>query len=273
LRDSKKPVAQAPSDTIPHAAKARFCAPQFLKNTSKQAALTSVTFYVPAPLWSGLGPVSKEKKLWSVLLIFHLQGNRISRTPWMGLAIALQLAGAWLFMHGLATGTVRLGSPIIELAPQQPEVLPRTPPPPEPKLTRVEVPQVPRIDDFRVPQQQTDGGITVTLNTPPATTNPPVPKGIDRPAASVAGTHTVPPYPIVARRAGAEGVVTLRLTVGTDGHVSAAEIVTSAGRDDLDQAARDWILAHWRYRPALKDGSPALAQLLASVTYSLKNER
>ena len=66
--------------------------------------------------------------------------------------------------------------------------------------------------------------------------------------------------------------MTLRLTVGTEGRVMAAEVVTSAGREALDQAARDWIIAHWRYRPALKDGSPAVMQLLASVTYSLKNQ-
>lgn len=200
--------------------------------------------------------------------------SSVSRTPWMGLAIALQLAGAWLFMHGLATGTVKIGPTIIELSPTRPEVLPRTPPPPEPKLPKVEVPKAPKPEFTTQQVSRGDGGITPTIGGTAQTLVPtPPPAGIDRAAVSVAGTHTTPPYPIVARRAGAEGVVTLRLTVGTDGRVSAAEVVTSAGRDDLDQAALDWILAHWRYRPALKDGSPALAQLLASVTYSLKNER
>ena len=200
--------------------------------------------------------------------------SSLSRTPWLGLAIVMQLAGAWLFMHGLATGAITLGPPVIELSPFQPKVEPRTPPPPEPKLPQAPVPKVPVIEDFGIQSPPpAGGGITITLNTPPTTTVPSVPKGVDRPAASIAGTHTTPPYPVVARRLGAEGVVTLRLTVGTDGRVSAADIVTSAGRDDLDQAARDRILAHWRYRPALKDSNPATAQLLASVTYSLKNER
>jgi len=90
--------------------------------------------------------------------------------------------------------------------------------------------------------------------------------------AGITATHTVPPYPPVERRLGIEGTVTFRLTVGTDGRVTAAEVVRSAGRDTLDQAARDWIIGHWRYRPALKDGNPAVAQVLASVTYSLKNQ-
>ena len=95
---------------------------------------------------------------------------------------------------------------------------------------------------------------------------------MDRAAAGITGTHTVPPYPVVERRLGIEGTVTLRLTVGTEGQVTAAQVVTSAGREALDQAAQGWIIAHWRYRPALKDGIPAVTQVLANVTYSLKNQ-
>jgi len=200
--------------------------------------------------------------------------SSLSRTPWLGLAIALQLAGAWLFMHGLSTGTVRFNPPPFDLTPFKEKPVAPTPPPPLPPerpIERVKV-DIPIFDTQR--PEQGGGGITATTGPSTQTLIPtPPPAGIDRAAVSVAGTHTTPPYPIVARRAGAEGVVTLRLTVGTDGRVSAAEIVTSAGRDDLDQAARDWILAHWRYRPALKNGDPAVAQVLASVTYSLKNER
>jgi protein TonB len=126
---------------------------------------------------------------------------------------------------------------------------------------------------FKSDQPPPKGGdITTAINIPPQPGTPVAPTGVERAVAAITGTHTVPPYPPIARRLGVEGTVTLRLTVGTDGHVSAAEIVTSAGREDLDQAARDWILAHWRYRPALKDGDPAVAQVLANVTYSLKNQ-
>jgi periplasmic protein TonB len=195
-----------------------------------------------------------------------------SRAPLIGLAIGLQLAGFWLFTHGLASNIVKFVPPWIDLAPIKPQEPPRTPPPPLPPMNQIEIPHVPPPEFITQSTQPTDGGILVTSRTPTQTTTLPPPTGIDREAAGIAATHTVPPYPPIARRIGAEGVVTLRLTVGTDGRVSAAEIVTSAGRDDLDQAARDWIIAHWRYRPALRSGNPAAAQLLAKVTYSLKNQ-
>jgi protein TonB len=204
--------------------------------------------------------------------ILFARHSSLSRTPWIGLAIALQLAGAWLFVNGLAGGFTKFVPPIIDLRPVEQKVLPRTPPPlpPETRIKDVTV-ELPPVD---YPRQGPDHGSTFVPSDPPA--QPPVPPtaaGIDRAAVGIAGTHTVPPYPPAARRQGLEGVVTFRLMVGTDGRVSAAEIVTSAGSAELDQVARDWILSHWRYRPALNDGNPAPAQLLASVTYSLKNER
>jgi protein TonB len=204
--------------------------------------------------------------------ILFARHSSLSRAPWIGLAIALQLAGAWLFMHGLSTGVAKFLPPI-DLTPftETPvEAAPPPPLPPERHITEVKAP----LPVFEYQRPGGDPGPTFVPSDPPV--QPPMPPtsaGVDRAAVSVAGTHTVPPYPSVARRLGLEGMVTFRLTVGTDGRVSAAEVVTSAGSAELDQVARDWILAHWRYRPALKDGNPAPAQLLASVTYSLKNER
>jgi protein TonB len=204
--------------------------------------------------------------------IIFARHSHFSRTPLMALAISLQVVGAWLFTQGLASHVVTFMHPFT-LAPMTPEVLPRTPPPPLPTIDPIKIPRVPipTIPDTDPGPREGSGGITATTTQPHIPT-PPMPTGIDRAAVSIAGTHTVPPYPPIARRLGVEGTVTLRLTVGTDGRVSAAEIVTSAGREDLDQAAKGWILAHWRYRAALKDGTPAPAQLLASVTYSLKNQ-
>jgi protein TonB len=99
------------------------------------------------------------------------------------------------------------------------------------------------------------------------------PSAPDHAPVSIAATHTVPPYPPIARRLGVEGKVTLRLTVSVEGRVSRAEVVTSSGRDDLDQTAQQWIMAHWRYKPALANGVAAASQTLATVTFSLINER
>lgn len=199
--------------------------------------------------------------------------SSLSRTPWLGLAIAFQLAGAWLFMHGLSTGTVTIDRIIDVLPFTKTEVDPAPPPPLPPAKpiapVKVEIP-------IFTTQTADPGNKGITTTEPTqrtATLTQAPPTHVERAAVAIAGTHTTPPYPPAARRLGLEGVVTLRLTVGTDGRVSAAEIVNSAGSAELDQAALDWILAHWRYRPALREGNPVPVQLLASVAYSLKNER
>jgi len=203
--------------------------------------------------------------------ILFARHSSLSRAPLIGLAIGLQFAGFWLFTQGLKEHRIDFGPGVIHVDPIKQKASPRTPPPPLPPLTSVDVPNVPHpvIDVAPGPSQST---ITATTSTPPQNTAQTKPLGVDRAAVGIIATHTVPPYPVVERRLGIEGTVTLRLTVGTEGQVTAAEVVTSAGREALDQAARDWIIGHWRYRPALKDGSPAVMQVLANVTYSLKNQ-
>ena len=203
--------------------------------------------------------------------ILFARHSSLSRAPMVGLAIGLQFVGFWLFTAGLVSHITKfLPTPPINVR-VDPNELPRTPPPPLPPMTPVDVPKapVPVIEFAPGPSQST---ITATTSAPPQTTAQTKPPGVDRAAIGITATHTMPPYPVVERRLGIEGTVTLRLTVGTEGQVTAAEVVTSAGREALDQAARAWIIGHWRYRPALKDGNPAVMQVLASVTYSLKNQ-
>jgi protein TonB len=205
-------------------------------------------------------------------IIFDTQSRDIShRLPFIGLALSLQFAVFWLFLHGLAGH--RIGDIIHDIVvvpvPQEKTVDPVTPP--DPPLTQPEqVTNVPPIFTIeRDPGGNTihadDGPKQATLITPPVEP--------DRAPVSNLSTHTVPPYPPVARRLGAEGKVTFRLTVTTEGRVNQADIVTSSGNDDLDQAAQHWIVAHWTYRPALRNGVPAISHTLAAVTFSLVNDR
>lgn len=202
--------------------------------------------------------------------ILFARHSSLSRAPLVGLAIGLQFVGFWLFTQGLREHRIDFGPGVIHVDPIEQKASPRTPPP-LPSMTPVDVPKVPLpvIEVAPGPSQST---ITATTGTPPQTATKAASTGVDRVAVGITATHTVPPYPVVERRLGIEGTVTLRLTVGTEGQVMTAEVVTSAGREALDQAARAWIIGHWRYRPALKDGNPAVTQVLASVTYSLKNQ-
>jgi protein TonB len=203
--------------------------------------------------------------------ILFTRHSPFSRAPLVGLAVGLQFVGFWLFTQGLVSHIAKFLPPPPITVEVKPDEALRAPPPPLPPDTRIEIPKAPQpvIEIAPGPSQST---ITATTSTPQQTTTKPLSTGVDRAAVGITATHTVPPYPVVEQRLGIEGTVTLRLTVGTEGQVMVAEVVKSAGREALDQAARDWIIGHWRYRPALKDGNPAVVQVLANVTYSLKNQ-
>jgi TonB family protein len=193
----------------------------------------------------------------------------VSRLPLAILAVCLQFAAAWLFIHQLHGHSVTIFH-TIDLVPVEQHETMRVKPP-EPVLKRVELPPAPVIPIFNsAPDRGDNGGITVAP-VQPNTGNTAVPVGETRAPQGIVATHTVPPYPAIARRLGAEGKVMLRLTVSTQGRVAQADIVTSSGRRDLDEAAQQWIMTHWTYRPALHDGAPASGQVLATVTFSLTN--
>jgi protein TonB len=204
-------------------------------------------------------------------IIFDTQSHYFSRRlPWIGLAFTLQFAMFWLFTHGLAGH--RIGDIIrdIEVVPVTKQEVTESVKPPEPVLTKPQAVKVeqPIFGIDRSPGEQTisadAGQKEASLVTRPV--------GPDRAPVSITATHTVPPYPPIARRIGAEGKVTLRLTVSMEGRVSQADIVTSSGRSDLDQTAQQWIVSHWIYKPALDNGVPAISQSLATVIFSLTNE-
>ena len=206
-------------------------------------------------------------------IIFERHQPFSSRLPLFAMAISLQLAGFWLFSHGLATGILHFIPPGIEVIP-----IPETPvppnKPPEPKIaTKLEVPVVPKPVFTTQEPAKGEGGITTALPQANDTGNTGPSETIVHAAVGIASTHTVPPYPPIARRIGAEGKVTLRLTVSVAGRVIKADVVTSSGRDELDETAQAWILAHWAYKPALENGVPVASLVLATVTFSLAADR
>jgi protein TonB len=96
---------------------------------------------------------------------------------------------------------------------------------------------------------------------------------LDRTASALGATHTLPPYPLLARRLGHQGQVTLRLTISPDGRVERAEIAGSSGWPDLDARAADWVRRHWRYQPAIRDGVPVASRMMAAVQFDLRSAR
>ena len=204
--------------------------------------------------------------------IFERHQSFSHRAPLFAMAIGLQLAGFWLFTHGLASHVSTMIHEFKFVPTHEPEIQPTEPP--EPKITkRVDIPTViPPI--FTTEQPPTGGGgITTTFPQGNDMGGAGPRENVIHAAVGILSTHTVPPYPPIARRIGAEGKVTLRLTVSVEGRVTQANVESSSGRDELDQTARQWIMAHWAYKPAVENGVPVVSHVLATVTFSLAAER
>lgn len=102
---------------------------------------------------------------------------------------------------------------------------------------------------------------------PPFPPQPPLPAGetvvIDPPVAPPVLTGATvdpryardlqPEYPSGERRAERAGNVTVRVTIGRDGRVSAAECIAAAS-DAFCRATRTQALSKWRFKPATRDG-------------------
>lgn len=207
-------------------------------------------------------------------IIFDTQSHHYPRRmSLLGLAVAVQLTIIWAFLHGLSVGSFHVGPGTIHIDKID---TPKTKALPPPLVTdsKVDIPKIKPVV-FTIASPDKNTAVTVAPQTGPtmttATTGMATVAGPDQAPVAVRGTHTIPPYPPIERRLGLEGTVTLRLTVREDGRVAAAEVVTSSGHDELDQTARQWILAHWAYKPALKAGAPVPSQAMASVAFSLKN--
>jgi protein TonB len=81
-------------------------------------------------------------------------------------------------------------------------------------------------------------------------------------------TNPKPPYPRQSRRLGEEGVVRLRVHVGTDGQVLEVEIKTGSGYPRLDQSALETV-ARWRFVPARRGTTPVASWVVVPIVFSL----
>jgi protein TonB len=78
-----------------------------------------------------------------------------------------------------------------------------------------------------------------------------------------------PPYPVLARRAGEQGRVVLRVLVSAGGRADDVEIRSSSGHPRLDESARDTV-RRWRFVPAKRGDAPVPAWVLIPISFSLE---
>ncbi len=206
--------------------------------------------------------------------IHAMSAGRKEMTPerlvGIGFVAVLHVIVIWAIVSGLAQKMVRATLPPDLVVVQVPKEKIQPPPPPPPKMPTL--PQSHEITAQPPPFQISDDGAQVISRVgPPPPTHIEQSLTPDQAATGVAATHTTPSYPPLARRLSEQGTVTLRLTISPQGVVTGADVVKSSGFADLDQSAMSWVMAHWKYKPAIQNGSPVASQTTAAVVFNLKN--
>jgi len=75
------------------------------------------------------------------------------------------------------------------------------------------------------------------------------------------------------RRLGYQGSVLLDIVIGADGRVTSASVIGSSGHSRLDEAARTWVVGHWRYKPATQNGKLVTSRERVRVVFNLSRAR
>ncbi|HEY2071243.1 MAG TPA: energy transducer TonB [Rhizomicrobium sp.] len=184
---------------------------------------------------------------------------------------ALHVLLIWALATGLASQFFKKPPDVLntEVIKEKPPEQNKVPPPPPPEMVKPPPPFVPPPDiDVQVASTNTNSITTTT--TKPVAPPPPAPPAATQ-LKAIGRTHTIPPYPLLAQRLSQQGTVTLRVTINTEGDVTDAVIQTSSGVDTLDQAAIEWVKAHWRWEPPTQNGQPSAASTLVAIKFNLKD--
>ncbi|WP_426662863.1 energy transducer TonB [Rhodanobacter aciditrophus] len=78
-------------------------------------------------------------------------------------------------------------------------------------------------------------------------------------------------FPVQALRRHLQGTVLLRVLVDETGKPLQVEVEHSSGYALLDRSAREQVLAHWRFQPAMADGHAVRAWARVPVSFVLRD--
>lgn len=115
------------------------------------------------------------------------------------------------------------------------------------------------------------GGVLTGVSTNPVAPPPPAaPKGPIRVGGDVKLPRLIsrvePRYPLLARQAKVQGVVTIDAVIDRTGHVVEMRVIS--GQPVLIQAALD-ALSQWRYEPTILNGQAVAVRLEVSISFHL----
>lgn len=144
------------------------------------------------------------------------------------------------------------------------------PPPPEQQSERQNIDR----PDILVPNQNTVSTTTLPPSLPGSgaatlPTLPPLIPPVEVEASIVRGVELQPAYPPSLARQEIEGVVTVRVLIGTDGRVKEVQQV-SATDPEFFRATQRQALRHWRFKPATRDGIAVESWRQMTVRFKLE---
>lgn len=97
-----------------------------------------------------------------------------------------------------------------------------------------------------------------------------VPAAVTPPTHNAAYLRNPPPrYPLVARRNGEQGTVTLRVLVTREGLPASVSVEKTSGSNHLDSAALETVKT-WRFIPARQGAQPVEAWVLVPIVFKLE---
>ncbi|HVI53878.1 MAG TPA: TonB family protein [Luteibacter sp.] len=140
-----------------------------------------------------------------------------------------------------------------------------------PVVTHVQK-QVEALPVVAPPVASDEGSVPMT---PPAaavdTVSPPAVQAGPVEATLAYVSAPAPRYPAQAIRGHMQGTVTLRVLVDETGKPLEVIVESSSGHELLDRAARDQVLARWRFQPAQANGHQVRAWARIPVTFDLRS--
>jgi protein TonB len=93
----------------------------------------------------------------------------------------------------------------------------------------------------------------------------------DAPLRPIMQTHKIPPYPPLSVMTNEEGTSLLTVAIGADGVPTDVQVANSSGSLRLDEAARDFVKATWRWNPPTMACKPVAVVTRVSIKWDLRD--
>lgn len=192
--------------------------------------------------------------------------------------VAIHVAAIFGLVAALNQGALMKEIRIIQASIEAPQEIPREPPPAPPDLIKptppVAIPPVFMVQEAVaaapsitiVPAKPHSAPAAAASSAPAHTPSAPS----NDPLRPIMRTHTLPPYPPMARRLNEQGTTLMELSISLRGSVSECRIVESSSSVRLDEAGCEFVTNNWRWQPPTRAGAAVSAKTRVSIKWDLR---